>query len=91
MLEITYGKRVMSLDDELVRVAERGIEGANSAGSPGSMLVDFFPIRESHSSLLYCFYSALKTSPDFYILRDSEVHTNLVSRSRLQVSCDSCS
>ncbi|EIW56875.1 cytochrome P450 [Trametes versicolor FP-101664 SS1] len=44
MLEITYGKRVMSLDDELVRVAERGIEGANSAGSPGSMLVDFFPI-----------------------------------------------
>ncbi|KAH9856166.1 cytochrome P450 [Lenzites betulinus] len=44
MLEITYGKPVNSLDDELVQVAERGIDASNSSGSPGSMLVDFFPM-----------------------------------------------
>ncbi|KAI8992762.1 cytochrome P450 [Trametes punicea] len=44
LVEVTYGKRVNSLDDQLVRVAERGIESSNATGSPGSMLVDFFPI-----------------------------------------------
>ncbi len=44
MLEITYGKRVTSMKDELVQVADRAIEGINVAGSPGSMIVDFFPV-----------------------------------------------
>ncbi|KAI9061908.1 cytochrome P450 [Trametes sanguinea] len=44
LTEVAYGRRVLSLDDELVQIAERGIEGSNDIGSPGSMLVDFFPI-----------------------------------------------
>ncbi|OSD03860.1 cytochrome P450 [Trametes coccinea BRFM310] len=44
LTEVAYGRRVSSLDDELVQIAERGIEGSNNIGSPGSMLVDFFPI-----------------------------------------------
>ncbi|KAI0640913.1 cytochrome P450 [Trametes meyenii] len=44
MLEITYGKRVASMDYELVRVAEQGIHSSNGAGGPGSQLIDFFPI-----------------------------------------------
>ena len=47
MLEIAYGVRVASLDDELVKVAERATVETVLAGSPGSMLVDFFPIRAS--------------------------------------------
>ena len=47
MLEITYGVRVTSLDDELVKIAERATVETVLAGSPGSMLVDFFPVRES--------------------------------------------
>ncbi|KAL1938286.1 hypothetical protein VTO73DRAFT_11737 [Trametes versicolor] len=43
MLEITYGRRITSLQDELVQVADRALEGINVAGSPGSMIVDFFP------------------------------------------------
>ncbi|KAI0364039.1 cytochrome P450 [Pilatotrama ljubarskyi] len=44
MLEITYGRRITSLADELVLVADRAIDGVNDAGTPGSMIVDFFPI-----------------------------------------------
>ncbi|KAI0351218.1 cytochrome P450 [Trametes cingulata] len=44
MLEITYGRRITSLEDELVAVADRAIEGVNNAGTPGSMIVDFFPV-----------------------------------------------
>ncbi|CDO76601.1 hypothetical protein BN946_scf184868.g15 [Trametes cinnabarina] len=43
MLEIAYGKRVDSLEDELVAVADRALEGINRAGTPGAMIVDFFP------------------------------------------------
>ncbi|KAI0675604.1 cytochrome P450 [Trametes maxima] len=43
LLEITYGRRVDSLDDELVRVAERGLDTVVDAGRPGSVPVDFFP------------------------------------------------
>ena len=45
MLEIAYGVRVTSLDDQLVKMAERTTVETVLAGSPGSMLVDFFPIR----------------------------------------------
>ena len=52
MLEITYGVRVTSLDDELVKTVERATVETVLAGSPGSMLVDFFPICASPSA--YC-------------------------------------
>ncbi|CAL1697458.1 unnamed protein product [Somion occarium] len=42
-LDATYGHRVVSADDMFVHVAERGIEVISESGSPGSMLVDFFP------------------------------------------------
>ncbi|KAI0640914.1 cytochrome P450 [Trametes meyenii] len=47
MLEITYGKRIASLEDELVDVADRAISGINEAGTPGAMIVDFFPMLKS--------------------------------------------
>lgn len=46
MLEITYGRRVQSLDDELVRLAERAMDGTNEAGRPGAVPVDFLPFCE---------------------------------------------
>ncbi|KAL7278452.1 LOW QUALITY PROTEIN: hypothetical protein ACG7TL_007450 [Trametes sanguinea] len=52
MLEIAYGKRVNSLDDELVAVADRAISGINEAGTPGAMIVDFFPSLKSVPSWL---------------------------------------
>lgn len=50
MLEITYGRRITSLKDEMVEVADRALEGINAAGSPGSMIVDFFPVRACSAS-----------------------------------------
>lgn len=50
MLEITYGRRLISMDDELVQLAERAIIAATGGGSAGSMLVDFFPICKSCST-----------------------------------------
>ncbi|OSD03862.1 cytochrome P450 [Trametes coccinea BRFM310] len=47
MLEIAYGKRVNSLDNQLVAVADRAISGINEAGTPGAMIVDFFPSLKS--------------------------------------------
>ncbi|PIL26517.1 cytochrome P450 [Ganoderma sinense ZZ0214-1] len=44
VLDIAYGYRVTSLDDRLVETAERTTVETVIAGSPGSMLVDFFPI-----------------------------------------------
>ena len=45
VLDIAYGYRVTSLDDKLVETAEKTTVETVLAGSPGSMLVDFFPIR----------------------------------------------
>ncbi|KAI0630802.1 cytochrome P450 [Trametes polyzona] len=44
LLEITYGLPIKSLDDEIVRLADRAIHGTNAAGRPGAVPVDFFPI-----------------------------------------------
>ncbi|OBZ68047.1 O-methylsterigmatocystin oxidoreductase [Grifola frondosa] len=44
VVEITYGHRVTSLDDKYIGLAERATTATAEAGSPGSMLVDFFPI-----------------------------------------------
>ncbi|KAI0632677.1 cytochrome P450 [Trametes polyzona] len=44
MLQITYGRRVSTLDDELIRVGERAVDGANGLGGPGAQLIDLgFP------------------------------------------------
>ncbi|KAI0334306.1 cytochrome P450 [Cubamyces sp. BRFM 1775] len=52
LMEVTYGKQVTSLDDELVHVAELALEAGNDSGSPGSLLVDFFPILKYFPSWL---------------------------------------
>ncbi|KAI0655728.1 cytochrome P450 [Cubamyces menziesii] len=52
LMEVTYGKQVTSLDDELVQVAELALEAGNDSGSPGSLLVDFFPILKYFPSWL---------------------------------------
>ncbi|KAI0703111.1 cytochrome P450 [Earliella scabrosa] len=44
LLEVTYGRRLTSMEDELVQLAERSVNATNEGGNPGSMLVDFFPI-----------------------------------------------
>lgn len=40
LLEITFGRPVKSLDDELVHLAERAIDGMNQAGRAGAVPVD---------------------------------------------------
>ncbi|CDO69938.1 hypothetical protein BN946_scf184836.g12 [Trametes cinnabarina] len=44
IMEITYGHRIHSLEDEYVRIARTATVETVLAGSPGSMLVDFFPL-----------------------------------------------
>ncbi|KAI0692349.1 cytochrome P450 [Cerioporus squamosus] len=48
VFDVAYGHRIASLDDELVALNERVTEETVLAGSPGSMLVDFFPILKSY-------------------------------------------
>ena len=48
LLEITYGQRLTSMNDPIVQLAERAVNATNESGSPGSMLVDFFPICGFH-------------------------------------------
>ncbi|CDO76596.1 hypothetical protein BN946_scf184868.g10 [Trametes cinnabarina] len=49
IMEIAYGHRVTSLEDKYIELAERTTVETVKAGSPGSMLVDFFPICMSPS------------------------------------------
>ena len=58
VLDIAYGYRVTSLGDDLVETAERANMGTVLAGSPGSMLVDFFPFR--------AFFPPLNLPPRWY-------------------------
>ncbi|KAI0776618.1 cytochrome P450 [Trametes elegans] len=44
LMELTYGHRIHSLQDEYVQMARTTTTETVLAGSPGSMLVDFFPI-----------------------------------------------
>ncbi len=50
-MEVTYGHKVVNMDDEFIGYAERAGDVTIEAGSPGSnilgLLVDFFPIRKS--------------------------------------------
>lgn len=43
IVEIAYGHSIMSLNDELIRLAEQATKETVESGSAGSMLVDFFP------------------------------------------------
>ncbi|KAI0655730.1 cytochrome P450 [Cubamyces menziesii] len=43
MVEITYGRRVSSMNDEMVRVADLAVNSTDAAGRPGSMPIDFIP------------------------------------------------
>lgn len=51
-MEITYGHRIHSMDDEYVKLARNATVETVLAGSPGSMLVDFFPVCKWRPSLL---------------------------------------
>lgn len=53
MMEAAYGHTVNSLDDEFVEFAQEALTATTEAGSPGSMLVDFFPICELTFEYLY--------------------------------------
>ncbi|KAI0351242.1 cytochrome P450 [Trametes cingulata] len=44
IMDITYGHRIHSMDDEYVKIARNATVETVLAGSPGSMLVDFFPV-----------------------------------------------
>ena len=46
IMEITYGHRIESLEDRYVQLAHDATTATVRAGSPGSMLVDFFPSCE---------------------------------------------
>ncbi|KAI0744945.1 cytochrome P450 [Earliella scabrosa] len=48
VFDMAYGHRIASLDDPLVELNERVTEETVLAGSPGSMLVDFFPILKHY-------------------------------------------
>ncbi|KAI0734033.1 cytochrome P450 monooxygenase [Fomitopsis betulina] len=51
ILELGYGRTITSLDDDFIRIVEKGVSEALGTGSgPGSGLVDFFPIRESDAT-----------------------------------------
>lgn len=47
IMKITYGHTVRSTDELYVRLAEEAGMDTVTGGSPGSMLVDFFPARMS--------------------------------------------
>ena len=43
---VAYGHRIDSLEDQYVKLANDAATATVRAGSPGSMLVDFFPVCE---------------------------------------------
>ncbi|KAI0363937.1 cytochrome P450 [Pilatotrama ljubarskyi] len=47
IMEITYGHRIHSMEDEYVKIARNATVETVLAGSPGSMLVDFFPVLKN--------------------------------------------
>lgn len=46
IFKLAYGRTITGLDDDFVRLAEKGVSDALSGvgSGPGSSLVDFFPI-----------------------------------------------
>ncbi len=51
MMGITYGITVVDHDDQYINMAEKALEGAGQAASPGAFLVDLIPSREPPLSL----------------------------------------
>ena len=47
IMKVTYGHTVRSTDELYVRLAEEAGMDTVTGGSPGSVLVDFFPARTS--------------------------------------------
>ena len=47
ILHLAYGHRVNSTDDKYVQLSATAVTGTNQYGSPGSQVVDFFPVRQS--------------------------------------------
>ncbi|KAI0742440.1 cytochrome P450 [Daedaleopsis nitida] len=47
IMDITYGHRISSLQDKYVKLAHDATAATVLAGSPGSMLVDFFPVLKN--------------------------------------------
>lgn len=83
LLEVTYGKQITSLDNEFVQVANRTLEGTDAAGSPGSTIVDFFPIRKYFIQWINFSCEGDCSRPGY-----SQVGTELVPWSGLQAPCD---
>ena len=48
MLGIAYGYSPSTIDDEYIKMTEDAIKLILEGGGPGSMLVDFLPVRESY-------------------------------------------
>jgi hypothetical protein len=59
-MKITYGHTVRSTDELYVRLAEEAGMGTVTGGSPGSVLVDFFPARMS----VWQYFCKSRTSSD---------------------------
>jgi hypothetical protein len=79
-MKITYGHTVRSTDELYVRLAEEAGTDTVTSGSPGSVLVDFFPARMSQSANIVDF-SIQKLSFSF-----SKTYTHLDARSRFQAT-----
>ncbi|KAI0792429.1 cytochrome P450 monooxygenase [Abortiporus biennis] len=52
ILDITYGHRVMSDDDEQLNLSMRAFNETANNGSPGALLVDFFPFLKHYPEWL---------------------------------------
>lgn len=74
MMETTYGHRVHDLDDEFVNFAQNAINATVEGGSPGSMLVDYFPVCEY---LINC------RQVSYLVTHRSEASPHVVSRRRV--------
>ena len=77
-MKITYGHTVRSTDELYVRLAEEAGSDTVTSGSPGSVLVDFFPARMSQSAVNFSIH---KLSLSF-----SKTYTYLDARSRFQAT-----
>lgn len=61
---ITYGITIADHGDQYITMAEKALEGAGQAASPGAFLVDIIPFRE--------------TSTLFFIVNNSLAHLSQV-------------
>ena len=55
---VTYGIKIAAINDRYIAMAEKALEGAGQAASPGAFFVDLLPCRE-HIVRLACQYYLL--------------------------------